>query len=206
MLTPRGAKVRDTLRWSQVLDDVLVRFGGAVEGLRKGIAAFETGDYRWVAIVFNHLVFAGWRTRPEVPAGTRTRRHSRWRRLVSKSNVSITPGAPQDTGQVDQRVSGDPATGPSTIHAILDRHGLVKRRKCRHYKAKGTALGQALSPNALRCADYKVQFLLGNKQYCYPPRSLTSARVICWVVSRHITAICFSRSTFDQVVLVFGRP
>ena len=29
---------------------------------------------------------------------------------------------------------------PSTIHAILDRHGLVKRRKRRRYKAKGPTL------------------------------------------------------------------
>lgn len=56
----------------------------------------------------------------------------------------------------------------STIHAVLDRHGLVKRRKRRRYKAQGTALGEALSPNSLWCADFKGQFRLGNKQYCYP--------------------------------------
>ncbi|MDP5071877.1 MAG: DDE-type integrase/transposase/recombinase, partial [Congregibacter sp.] len=57
---------------------------------------------------------------------------------------------------------------PSTIHAILDRHELVKRRKRRRYKAQGTLLSEALSPNALWCADYKGQFMLGNKKYCYP--------------------------------------
>jgi len=56
----------------------------------------------------------------------------------------------------------------STVHAVLDRHGLVKRRKRRRYKAQGTQLGEALSPNALWCADYKGQFMLGNKKYCYP--------------------------------------
>jgi putative transposase len=29
----------------------------------------------------------------------------------------------------------------STVHAVLDRHGLVKRKKQRHNKAQGTALG-----------------------------------------------------------------
>lgn len=43
----------------------------------------------------------------------------------------------------------------STIHAVLDRHGLVKRRKRRRYKAEGTALSRANKPNALWCADYK---------------------------------------------------
>jgi transposase InsO family protein len=56
----------------------------------------------------------------------------------------------------------------STIHAVLDRHGLVKRRKRRRYKAHGTELSDARSPNALWCADYKGQFRLGNHRYCYP--------------------------------------
>jgi len=56
----------------------------------------------------------------------------------------------------------------STIHAILDRHGLVSRRKRRRYKAQGTPLSDAASPNELWCADFKGQFRLGNKHYCYP--------------------------------------
>lgn len=35
----------------------------------------------------------------------------------------------------------------STIHAILDRYGLVKRRKQRRYKAKGTEFKSPSSPN-----------------------------------------------------------
>jgi hypothetical protein len=56
----------------------------------------------------------------------------------------------------------------STIHAALDRNGLVKRRKRRRYKASGTPLAAAHAPNGLWCADYKGEFLLGNRQYCYP--------------------------------------
>ena len=56
----------------------------------------------------------------------------------------------------------------STVHAVLDRNGLVRRRKRRRYKAEGTELREAYSPNALWCADYKGEFMLGNKQYCYP--------------------------------------
>ena len=57
----------------------------------------------------------------------------------------------------------------STVHAFLDRHFLVKRRKRRRrYQVKGTELKHALAPNQLWCADYKGEFLLGNKQYCYP--------------------------------------
>jgi putative transposase len=38
---------------------------------------------------------------------------------------------------------------PSTIHVVLDRHGLVKRRKRRRHKVQGTQLSDALAPNAL---------------------------------------------------------
>src|SRR5579863_6971870 len=44
----------------------------------------------------------------------------------------------------------------STIHAVLDRHGLVRRPRLRRgTRAQGTALSQGLSPNDLWCADYK---------------------------------------------------
>jgi len=56
----------------------------------------------------------------------------------------------------------------STIHAVLDRNNLVKRRKRRRHKAKGTPLHGAHDPNGLWCADYKGEFMLGNRQYCYP--------------------------------------
>ncbi len=61
-----------------------------------------------------------------------------------------------------------PTPAISTIHAVPDRHGLVKRRKRRRYKAQGTPLVAAHQPNELWCADYKGEFMLGNKQYCYP--------------------------------------
>ena len=56
----------------------------------------------------------------------------------------------------------------STAHAVLDRHGLVKRRKRRRYKAKGTALSKPDQPNELWCADYKGEFMLSDRRYCYP--------------------------------------
>jgi transposase InsO family protein len=56
----------------------------------------------------------------------------------------------------------------STIHAVLDRHGLVKRMNKRRQRASGTPLSAGLAPNDLWCADYKGEFQLGNKAYCYP--------------------------------------
>ncbi|MGA7712503.1 MAG: IS481 family transposase [Rhizomicrobium sp.] len=56
----------------------------------------------------------------------------------------------------------------STIHAVLDRQGLVKRMGKRHGHASGTPLSAGKAPNDLWCVDYKGEFRLGNKAYCYP--------------------------------------
>jgi len=56
----------------------------------------------------------------------------------------------------------------STIHAVLDRHGLVKRMGRKRHHATGTPLSLGQAPNELWCADYKGEFRLGNKVYCYP--------------------------------------
>jgi transposase InsO family protein len=56
----------------------------------------------------------------------------------------------------------------STIHAILDRHGLVVRASRPRTRAQGTPLSAGLNPNDLWCTDYKGEFQLGNKRYCYP--------------------------------------
>src|SRR5436190_16286405 len=57
---------------------------------------------------------------------------------------------------------------PVQVHAVLDRHGLVRRRRRRRHAATGTELSRPMAPNALWCADYKGEFMLGNRQYCYP--------------------------------------
>lgn len=56
----------------------------------------------------------------------------------------------------------------STIHAILDRHGLVTRLKRSRTRTEATPLSSGLTPNELWCTDYKGEFKLGNQRYCYP--------------------------------------
>ena len=73
LLTPRGAKVRDALGWSRAIDYVLETYGDKADVVfashhwptwgeenvdTLGAKAFEAGDYRWAAEVFNHAVFA----------------------------------------------------------------------------------------------------------------------------------------------------
>ena len=56
----------------------------------------------------------------------------------------------------------------STIHAVLDRHGLVAKARRSRTRTEGTPLSSGVSPNELWCTDYKGEFLLGNHRYCYP--------------------------------------
>jgi hypothetical protein len=58
--------------------------------------------------------------------------------------------------------------GPVSVHAVLDRHGPVKRRMGRRNRAKGTPLSLPGQPNDLWCADYKGEFMLADRRYCYP--------------------------------------
>lgn len=68
-----------------------------------------------------------------------------------------------------KRLAGDVRVpAKSTVHAVLDRHGLVAHARRRRHKASGTPLSSAQQPNALWCADFKGEFRLGNAEYCYP--------------------------------------
>jgi transposase len=48
-----------------------------------------------------------------------------------------------------------------TIHAVLDRHGLVKRSDRPRHRARGTPLSEGAAQNELWCADFKGEFKLG---------------------------------------------
>ena len=68
-----------------------------------------------------------------------------------------------------RRLDGDVRVpAKNTIHAVLDRHGLVKRARERKSRAQGTPLSAGATANDLWCADFKGEFKLGNGRYCYP--------------------------------------
>jgi len=58
---------------------------------------------------------------------------------------------------------------PSTIGGLLQRQGLVTRRRRRHGTPPyGAELQKAEAAHDVWCADFKGQFRLGNGRYCYP--------------------------------------
>ena len=57
----------------------------------------------------------------------------------------------------------------STVHEILDRNGFIKsKHRQKRFKACPTGLSDPHQPNELWCADFKGQFKLQNRNYCYP--------------------------------------
>jgi putative transposase len=58
---------------------------------------------------------------------------------------------------------------PSTVAELLRRHGLVKLRRKRARSVPYAApFTRASAPNELWSADYKGQFRMGDRRYCYP--------------------------------------
>ena len=68
----------------------------------------------------------------------------------------------------------------STIHAILDRHGLVTRQRRSRTKTQGTPLSEGLAPNALWCTDTRASSCSGTKDIATPsPSPITPAVIFC---------------------------
>ena len=95
----------------------------------------------------------------------------------------------------------------STVHAVLDRHGLVTRPRRRRYKAQGTALSRPLQPNDLWCADYKGEFMLADRRYCYPltVTDFASRYLIC-CEALSTTAELYAFAAFERIFRDFGLP
>jgi transposase InsO family protein len=129
------------------------------------------------------------------------------RTILAIKREHPTWGAPKIRDKVIRQWPVIKPPAASTIHAVLDRHGLVKRRKRRRYKAQGTELHAAHSPNGLWCADFKGEFMLGNKQYCYP-LTITDYRSRYLLACESLASVRseFAFVVFERVFKEFGLP
>jgi transposase InsO family protein len=100
-----------------------------------------------------------------------------------------------------------PPPARSTVHAVLDRHDLVTRKKRRRHKAQGTPLVHARSPNALWCADYKGEFRMGDRRYC-DPLTITdySSRYLLACEGMESTKSTFAFAVFERAFKEYGLP
>lgn len=97
------------------------------------------------------------RTAPEVVA------------LILETRRQHPTWGPRKLKEVLETQSGRTLPSASTLGGILSRNGLTERRPARRrYPASLSPISSATAPNDIWCTDYKGQFRLGDRSYCYP--------------------------------------
>jgi putative transposase len=116
-------------------------------------------------------------------------------------------GAPKIREKIKRLHSEITLPAISTVHAVLDRNGLVTRRRRRRYKPEGTELSVTQRPNDLWCADYKGEFMLADKRYCYP-LTITdfASRYLLSCEALSTTKEKYAFTVFERVFKDFGLP
>ena len=79
-----------------------------------------------------------------------------------------TWGAPKIRERLATHFPAVRTPAKSTVHAVLERNGLVKHKRRGRPKLQGTGLCDVSAPNDLWCTDYKGEFMLTDRRYCYP--------------------------------------
>jgi putative transposase len=116
-------------------------------------------------------------------------------------------GAPKIREVLARRYPEVHSPAKSTVHCVLDRHGLVTRPKRRRFKAQGTALVSTQIPNDLWCADFKGEFTLADRRYCYPLTVTDySSRYLLACEALDSTNLAGSFDVFERAFKEFGIP
>ena len=100
-----------------------------------------------------------------------------------------------------------------TGYKIYDRYkdsgvqAFTDRSRRRGHAPAGTTLSRPTEPNALWCADYKGEFMLGNRRYCYP-LTITdfASRYLLTCEALSTTQERFAFTAFDRAFQEFGMP
>jgi putative transposase len=116
-------------------------------------------------------------------------------------------GAPKIREKLRRLHSDVPLPAICTVHAVLDRHQLVDHSRRRRYKAQGTQLSLPRRANDLWCADYKGEFMLADKRYCYPLTITDAAsRYLIACDALTTTKEMYAFTVFERVFKDFGLP
>ncbi len=117
-------------------------------------------------------------------------------------------GAKKLKAELERQHLGLTIPAKSTIHELLGRHGLVRRRKRRRtatfYEGK---LRDTTAPNEVWGADFKGEFRLGNRRYCYPLTATDHfSRYLLACEGLEHTRGRGARSVFKTIFREFGLP
>lgn len=128
--------------------------------------------------------------------------------IVRMRQEHPTWGAPKLREKLRRQGLGISLPAISTVHAVIDRHGLVNHGRRRStYKAEGTPLSRPDRPNDLWCVDYKGEFQLADRRYCYPLTATDFAsRYLLTCEALEGTKERYAFSVFEHAFQEFGLP
>lgn len=116
-------------------------------------------------------------------------------------------GAPKIREKIRRRYDGIHLPAISTVHAVLARHGLVDAARKPRHRANGTTLSRPTEPNDLWCADYKGEFMLADRRYCYPLTATDFAsRFLLGCEALSTTQERYAFTVFERLFKEFGLP
>ena len=96
---------------------------------------------------------------------------------------------------------------PSTISEILKKHGLVKPRKYRRKVSYTQPFMECIRPNQSWSADFKGQFRLGNKRYCYPLTVTDNCtRFLLGCDGMYSPTLKETKHYFEKIFYQYGLP
>lgn len=127
--------------------------------------------------------------------------------IVQLKKEFPTWGAPKIRERLATHYPALSTPAKSTVHAVLARHGLVNVRRRKRSRATGTPLLHAQEANDLWCTDYKGEFMLGDRRYCYPLTvSDFSSRFLLCCEGQESTREALAFTVFERVFREYGLP
>jgi len=119
-----------------------------------------------------------------------------------------TWGAPKIRERMLTRYPDLKTPAKSTVHAVLERHGLVRHKRAgARPKSQGTVLLGAKTPNELWCTDFKGEFMLADRRYCYP-LTVTDfhSRFLLCCEGLESTREAMAMTVFERLFREYGLP
>lgn len=130
------------------------------------------------------------------------------KRILAFKGEHPTWGAKKLKVELERRNEGVVFPSVSTINLLLQRNGLVKKRKKRR-RATPSSLPLKVpeKPNDVWGADFKGEFRLGNGKYCYP-LTITDqhSRYLIGCEGLESTKGTGARFVFEQAFRKYGLP
>lgn len=128
--------------------------------------------------------------------------------LDLRASRRIELGPKKIQARLKERFPHQPLPSRTTIYNILKRAGMIPHRRTRKRVAPGGRVIDGIrSPNGLWSADFKGQFLTGDKIWCYPLTVMDHASrylIGCQVLpgTRHVD----TKAAFEKLFRRYGLP